>query len=109
VTALEGLLDALAARIAAHILVAGERDTYTSRDLPRRCSRRRFAELCRSGVVSGARRDGREWVCSREAWEAARTRAPAHSTRNPSKPTSLDAKADALLARSGLRIVRGVR
>jgi hypothetical protein len=106
VTSLEALLDALAERIAARILVAREQDTYSSHELPLRCTRRRFAELCRSGVVLGARRDGRDWVCAREAWDAAR--APkTRSARVAALP--LDVKADALLARAGLRVVKGAR
>jgi hypothetical protein len=57
------------ARGAAHATV------YTSLALPRDVSRRTFREACRSGRVDGARREGRTWVCSREAWHAARTRA----------------------------------
>jgi hypothetical protein len=44
----------------------------TKAHLPPRTSRRRFAEICRSGRVQGAYRDGRIWVCIREAWHSAR-------------------------------------
>lgn len=103
---LAAVLDALADRIAARILTKSEREMYSSRDRPPSCTRRRFAELCRSGRVVGARRDGRDWVCSRDAWHAARVRKVA-----PPMPAtaSLDAKADALLARAGLRVVKGAR
>jgi hypothetical protein len=109
-SALDALLDELADRLATRILSTSRHETYSSRDLPPRCSRRRFAELCRSGRVVGARREGREWVCAREAWEAERTRAYAPVvTKTTVKATSLDAKADALLARAGLRVVKGAR
>jgi hypothetical protein len=103
---LEALLDALADRIATRIGTARDCYRYSSRDLPPRCSRRRFAEVCRSGRVADAARDGRDWVCSREAWEAARAWSAV-----PSRMTSAgtQARADALLARAGLRVVRGSR
>jgi hypothetical protein len=100
------LLDALADRLVARMTTAAERDHYDSRNLPSRTTRRRFAERCRSGRVLDARRDGRDWVCSRAAWEASRTRTPRASIERPTTPTPLDEQADRLLARSGLRIVR---
>ena len=65
--------------------LAGQDDgtTYNSDDRPARVSRRTFGEVCRSGVVVGARKDGRAWSCSREAWAAARSRRPV-----PVAPTS---------------------
>jgi len=101
------LLDALADRIAARIGVRAERDTYSSRDLPPRCSRRRFAELCRSGRVADARREGREWMCSRDAWLDARAhRSSPSPAEAPTRiPPTIDAQANALLARAGLRVV----
>ena len=102
------LLDALADRIAARIGSCGEREHYDSRNLPPRCTRRRFAEVCRSGRVADARREGRDWACSRAAWEAARSRKPMpRAAALPQAPTSLEARADTLLARSGLRVVGG--
>jgi hypothetical protein len=101
---IEALAAELAPRVAALLGRAILPETYSSRALPARCSRRRFAEVCRSGRVEGAYRDGRDWVCSRAAWEAARAGRPTAS-RTP----SLDARADALLARSGLRVVGGRR
>lgn len=102
---LSAVLDLLADRIAARIATAPDRERYDSRNLPPRCARRRFAEVCRSGRVNDARREGRDWTCSREAWEAARSRKPRMSATHPAAPTSLDATADRLLARSGLRVV----
>ena len=103
------LLDALADRIAARISTNTERERYDSHNLPPRCSRRRFAEVCRSGRIADAQREGRDWTCSRRAWEEARSRkAPARPAAPPA-PTSLNARADALLARSGLRVVRGAK
>ena len=106
-SSIDALLDALADRIAVRIGATRERETYSSRALPPLCSRRRFAELCRAGRVADARREGCDWVCSRGAWQAARTRRVA--PRPITSATSLDARAEALLARNGLRVLRGTR
>jgi hypothetical protein len=104
------LLDALADRIAMR-LTTRPPETYSSRDLPPRCSRRRFAEISRSGRIDGASREGRDWICTRAAWEAARSRKAngAAPVAVPIEPPSLSARADELLKRAGLRVVRGVR
>jgi hypothetical protein len=100
-------IDTLAARIAElvadRLAAGGPRDMYDSLHLPPRVSRRRFAEVCRSGRVADALRDGRNWTCTRRAWEAARK---ARADCGDGVTTSLDAKADALLTRAGLRVVR---
>ena len=111
---LAALLDMLADRIAARIVTAPERETYDSRNLPPRTSRRRFAEILRSGRVLDARREGRDWTCSRAAWEAARRRTPTltltpATTSARLEPRSLDTRAAELLGRAGLRVVRGSR
>ncbi len=103
------LLDALADRIAARIATTAERERYDSRNLPPRCSRRRFAEVCRSGRVADAQREGRDWTCSREAWAAARSRKTSARATEAPAARSLDVRADQLLARAGLRFVRGER
>lgn len=106
---LDALIDALADRLVARMGDRRERQVYTSDDLPPRTSRRRFAEVCRSGRVAGARREGRHWTCSLVAWETARTRTRA-STIAPAAadvpPATLAARAESLLERSGLRLVR---
>jgi hypothetical protein len=99
-------LDALADRIAERIVAVRERERYDSLNLPPHTTRRRFAEVCRSGRVDDARRAGRAWECSRVAWEEARTRRPNSSPPAPQRK-ALDAQADELLGRAGLRIVRG--
>jgi hypothetical protein len=109
---LGALLDDLADRIAVRINTRAEREAYDSRHLPPRCSRRRFAEVCRSGRIADVRREGRDWTCSRDAWEAARSRRPAPAiapTATPREPRSLEARADALLAKARLRVVNGTR
>ncbi len=40
--------------------------------LPRGVSRRLFCKVCRSGRVEKALKLGREWSCTRAAWDAAR-------------------------------------
>jgi hypothetical protein len=82
----------------------GSNDAYDSARLPPRTSRRRFAEVCRSGRVSGAVRDGRAWVCPRDAWHAARERA-AGTVHESEGTRSLIKQADNLLERSGLRLL----
>lgn len=109
---LGALLDALADRIALRITTAPERETYDSRHLPARTTRRRFAELCRSGRITDARREGRDWTCSRASWEAARRRAPAvkSAAQAPAAAASdVQHRADELLKRAGLRVVRAAR
>jgi len=108
---LGAVLDALADRIAARIATAPERERYSSRELPPRTSRRRYAEVCRSGRVPDARHIGRDWECSRAAWDAARSRRRATPTTGtePAPSTTLDARAAELLARAGLRVIGGSR
>jgi hypothetical protein len=101
------LLDAIADRVAARINARAERDTYSSRDLPPRCTRRNFAEVCRHGYVEGARREGRDWVCSREAWNTARSRPAPPKPATTAAESSLIARADALLQRKKLRLIEG--
>lgn len=48
---------------------------YSSLDLPRGVSRRVFRERCCAGLVRGAHREGRVWICSREAYHASVGRA----------------------------------
>jgi hypothetical protein len=82
----------------------GPTDSYDSAHLPPRTTRRRFAEICRSGHVEGAVQDGRIWVCKREAWHTARTR-----RKNPAAPSNPsltpEQRVDALLSRRGLRLI----
>lgn len=102
--ALVEIADCLAERIVSRLRgAANTAGTYDSRNLPPRCTRRRFAEVCRSGRAEGARRDGRDWLCSRDAWHAARE----PSKRSEPTRRALSDQANALLARSGLRVVRG--
>jgi hypothetical protein len=101
------VLDALADRIAVRIGVVREPDVYDSRNLPPRCTRRRFVELCRAGRVAGAWREGVNWCCSREAWEAARVTRKQAAAPRPVAP--LEAQADRLLTRAGLRVVGRAR
>lgn len=82
----------------------GVTDSYDSAHLPPRTSRRRFAEICRSGQVDGATLEGRVWVCSREAWHAARgRRKEAAAPSNPS--LTPEESVDALLSRRGFRLI----
>lgn len=75
---------------------------YTSDDLPARESRRVFREVCVSGRVVGARREGRTWICSRKAWHVARAWAPPASAQ----PAPLDTD-DAIRTAAKLAIDAG--
>jgi hypothetical protein len=103
------LVDAVASRIATQLGAAVPREEYSSANPPPRITRRRFAEVCRSDRVIDAHKDGDDWVCSRAAWEAARVRKPVPRHSGPRPPADLESKADAALARAGLRVVRGPR
>lgn len=48
--------------------------TYSSVALPRGVSRRAFRERCRAGLVLGAHREGRAWICSQDAWHSSLNR-----------------------------------
>jgi hypothetical protein len=105
--ALDVILDTLAAKLAERLDLTREREVYTSDRLPPDCrTRRRFAEICRSGAVVGARREGRCWICSRQAWERARARRPPAPATTTAR---IDDDADRLLSRSGLRVIGGDR
>jgi hypothetical protein len=94
------------AELASETEASGERaECYDSQQLPPRTSRRRFAELCRSGRVPGAYREGRNWVCRREAWRVARARGSLHRAETSDEVTPLAERAEALLRRRGLRLV----
>lgn len=75
---------------------------FSSLSLPPNISRRTFREVCRSGAVADARRDGAVWRCSRAAWKAARSRKP---SRNPTKPVIADDVSE-WLANADLRPTR---
>lgn len=47
---------------------------FSSVELPPDVSRPRFNELCRNGLVSGAKKMGRVWVVGRKEWTEYRTR-----------------------------------
>jgi hypothetical protein len=81
-----------------------DRDVYDSAHAPPNTTRRRFAELCRSGRIAGAYREGRTWVCARAAWHAARARKPRARDLTGSPPSLVD-RADELLRRRGLRML----
>jgi hypothetical protein len=106
--AIEVLLERLAIDVVAR-LREGERETYDSERLPPRCrSRRRFARICRQ--IPEAYLEGRSWVCPRDVWDAARCRKRAEQPPAVSasvRPANLAGRADALLRRAGLRVVRG--
>lgn len=110
-------LDALALALIPRLLPlvvaqlgAPVADQYTSTSPPPRTTRRRFREVCASGIVEGARKEGMSWACSRTAWHQARSR---RSEPRPPVVAAIDAsmtaQVDRLLARAGLRIVGGTR
>lgn len=104
-----GALVALFADAVAVRLGAARSESYTSLDLPPRCTRRRFREECRR--IPEARKHGAVWVVPRSAWEAHRTRRRGVVLPSPAPavPSTLDARATELLSRAGLRVVRGTR
>jgi hypothetical protein len=104
-SAARDLADALAELARASDAEGGVPGTYDSTHRPPRTSRRRFAELCRSGRVAGAYREGREWVCTREAWHASRARAQGPRAGSNAAPPSLVDRADELLRRHTLRLL----
>jgi hypothetical protein len=112
-TPLGQTLGVLLERVSADV-GRGERETFSSVDLPPRTSRRCFREVCKSGRVEGVRREGRLWVCTRAAWDEARSRpvptsGTTETTETTERPPTLEAKATALLARARLRVVPGSR
>jgi hypothetical protein len=102
--AARGLAEALTALVEDETAANADDDTYDSTRLPPRTSRRRFAELCRSGGIDGARLEGKVWFCPRSAWHAARS--PRKEAAGPSKPSPTpEQSVDALLSRRGLRLI----
>jgi hypothetical protein len=102
--AARGLAEALGALAKDAPVLDADADTYDSTRLPPRTSRRRFAELCRSNRVPGARQEGMVWVCPRQAWHAARSRRKEAAA--PSRPSfTPEQSVDALLSRRGLRLI----
>jgi hypothetical protein len=98
------LADALAELARESERAPAAADVYDSIHRPPRTTRRRFAEICRSGQVEGAVQDGRIWVCKREAWHAARSRRKEASASSSPSPTP-EQTVDALLSRRGLRLI----
>jgi len=84
---------------------AGRPDVYDSQHLPPRTSRRRFAELCRSGRIARAHREGRNWVCPCESWHFARISRARSAPLPPESDSELVERADELLRRRGLRLL----
>jgi hypothetical protein len=102
-TAAHDLANALAELASAGDAPHGSSAFYDSTHLPPRTTRRRFAELCRSGRVAGAYREGRNWVCSCDAWHAVRARRPRTTPASDGAP-ALAERVDELLRRRGLRL-----
>ncbi len=76
---IEVALRTLVERVVREVLGAAQAGfEYRSPNvLPPGTSARTFREVCRTGRVQGARREGRQWVCGRDAWHAARASKPA--------------------------------
>lgn len=82
-------------------------DDFSRVDLPPRTSARVFREVCASGRVAGATKDGRSWRCSRDAWFAARRTTPAPRLRLAEHlPLSEAEAAQRDLEAAGLRSTR---
>ena len=95
-----GLLAALRpilADIVREVVASGVGDGYYSTTNPAPgTSARTHNEVCRSGAVAGAVKDGRSWRCRREDWLRARSRRPiaAMRLRLVQGDLSVDALAD---------------
>jgi hypothetical protein len=99
------LADALATLAQEGEVNSSRPDVYDSGHLPPRTSRRRFAELCRSGRIGGAYREGRDWVCPRSSWHSSRMVGTRVAPPMPESDSALVERADELLRRRGLRIL----
>jgi len=77
-------------------------DEYRSDAPPTLTSRRAFNEVCRSGRVKGARKEGKVWLCSRVAWHRARAKRP--ELPRPEPPANDVDVADAMIAAAGFRV-----
>jgi hypothetical protein len=99
------LADALAKLAQEGEVNSSRPDVYDSENLPPRTSRRRFAELCRSGRIAGAYREGRDWVCPRSSWHSSRHVGTRAAPTTPERDSLLVERADALLHRRGLRVL----
>ena len=102
--AARGLAEALSALAKDAPALDVDADTYDSKRLPPRTTRRRFAELCRSNRIPGAHQEGKVWICPREAWHATRSRRR-EDAATPKPPVAPEQSVDALLARQGLRLI----
>ena len=76
---------------------------YSSEALPPLTSRRSFHEVCRSGGINGARKEGRHWWCPREEWHRARLEKLPTSRTAPSREKTLEELADEAILAAGFR------
>lgn len=93
------------ARCDAPIVSDGLAVEFTTVHLPPDCkSADAFNRACRAGRVAGARKSGRVWICTREAW-AVRAKA----SRPPGLPSQVKACADVVGVSTGLLAELGAR
>ena len=106
-TSVDAIVRAIVRDELARAFGSATSSAYTSSDLPRGVSRRSFRERCRSGTAPGARREGKLWICSREAWHASRaTPAPALRLVSAQVATDDGAIAARAIEAAGLRSTR---
>jgi hypothetical protein len=90
---------------------SGLAEQFTSRGpLPPGVSSRTFRDVCRSGAVVGAVKDGKVWTCDRASWFAARGRRPTPAPLRivESAPTD-EERADAMIKAAGFRLTKAAR
>jgi hypothetical protein len=85
VSALEAALVPIIEGVVRRML--GDWGYFSSRQPPPGTSTRTFNERCRAGGIEGARKAGRTWSCSREAWFAGCSRSPSRRPDDEDDPT----------------------
>lgn len=105
--AIEKIVDArVDARLAELGIAKAPATEYSSDSPPPGMTRRTFATWCRTGLVVGAKRNGRSWTCSVAAWREARARGPAPRVVKASSDPSNVVHLDDLLVAGGMRRTR---
>jgi hypothetical protein len=108
------LAELVDARVEERLAAHGIFDAATEYDgdrLPPHTTKRAFFAACRDGRVAGARRDGRGWICSHDAWRSFRERGAerpvrgvaAHGSKPRKVANDVEHNIDEMLRSAGLR------